>query len=673
MWGKGVKYNAPAQPALEWKKYVTHLVKQQRRAGSLTFDFVSEDNSCVHPNRKRKLSQHNPSLPHKNPCRHTIGEMDSSTELVPDWRRTTAVLEEMAFDRSSITEASLPFQVQDPLVYDIDAKTNQGIVATGKHRKCNIRWQNKRSEHRILFWHYPSWRLMGQLDLTFAPSEVLCQIVGIQSIQMPYQQEKVRLFAVAVGQPPRPQDELNSHVGLWRAVFVYRLFDDGSTQCLGHLQANGSYISRDVFFFSDSSWGKSDCGEWESDEQTDCVKDWMKITAPEYTDYDPNYTVFMFAFGPMYPDINGCGQLIRFDLRPSPGIVDPSIAPVAQNLATGRFEYIGRRMWGEPICTWPGKPAELILAVWLGSKVSCMMHFRDPPHMNHLICTGSYTRDELCIYDWRFGVIVGTLPWLSPHSLIQEEDLSPGEFTSLPHEPWRDVRPWGLESTMVLPSLLSEEKLQKSQLSQRGFRLIAVAYNGVDKLEIKIWDTSYLLDIMWNAGMQEEDDDYDTAQMMDYTDRFHWWKRGSRKLQQVALHMIEAEEAEELFDAGVTNTTTPAIVQNDLPFSPPKAVQPLILTHKFDTVDPLNANMPIKFAAYNLLHTSLILLTEDGKLTALDIETGRVTGTVDNVAETALDKIKSTGRVQAIDVNVLRGREVVITSREGVLRSVNLS
>ncbi|KAF7730952.1 hypothetical protein EC973_000998 [Apophysomyces ossiformis] len=625
------------------------------------FDFVPEVNYSARSSLKRKLSQYQSSLLQRHPVRLANGQIGSSTDSFPDWRTTTAVMEEMVFDRSSLLETSLPFQIHDPLVYDIDATTNQGVVATGKHRKCNVQWQGKRSDHRILFWRYPSWQPMGQLDLTFVPSEVLCQIIAIQSIRMPQQKEKVRLFAVAVGQPLAPYNG-DINVDLWRAVFVYRLFDDGSTSCLGHLQTNGSFISQDVFFFSDASWGRSNDDKPGTNNETGHVKEWLRVTCPEFADFESDYTVFMFAFGPMYQDINGYGQFARFDLRSYPGTVDPSISPVIQNPA-GRYEYLNYKLWQQARLPNPGKPAELISVVRLGSKVSCMMHFRDPPHLNHLICVGSYTRDELYIYDWRFGIVSGIIPWLSPQVARQEEG-------SEPHQSWQSVRPWGLETAMVLPPLIPELELPTNHLAQRGFRLIAVAYDGCDKLATKVWDISYLLDNVWNPMDQEGEYD-DTRHEPDYTHRFRWWKRGSRKLQQLAIRMIQAEETEEFLDTNSSETVSQLSMLDKLPCSPPETAKCLILTHKYDTVDPRNGNMPMKLAAYNLLQTSLILLTEEGKLIVLDIETGRVIGRTENVAAMASPKTKSAMKVRAIDVNVLRGREIVITSREGVLRSVD--
>ena len=112
-------------------------------------------------------------------------------------------------------------------------------------------------------------------------------------------------------------------------------------------------------------------------------------------------------------------------------------------------------------------------------------------------------------------------------------------------------------------------------------------------------------------------------------------------------------------------TTTPMV---ELPYSPPKDKKSLILIHRFerDNTDDNNSIMPVKYTAYNVLRTSLFLLTEEGRITVMDIETGKMIGTVDNVAAVP-ELIGPQRQVRGIDVNVVGGNEIVVTSRQGLL------
>ncbi|KAI8380394.1 hypothetical protein BD560DRAFT_315418, partial [Blakeslea trispora] len=166
---------------------------------------------------------------------------------------------------------------------------------------------------------------------------------------------------------------------------------------------------------------------------------------------------------------------------------------------------------------------EMIACIRLGSDVSCMIHFKYPPYLNHLICTGSYQDDELSVYDWRFGVKVGSLPDDALEAII-------------------DVRPWGLESTLVLPpfwcsSVPTSE--YHDALADYGFRLIAVgdnrSDNNRDKLEIKVWDISYLLRVKWDP-LKDEPADILTEQLdAELTDKFSWWPRRTQELTRMGL------------------------------------------------------------------------------------------------------------------------------------------
>jgi hypothetical protein len=103
------------------------------------------------------------------------------------------------------------------------------------------------------------------------------------------------------------------------------------------------------------------------------------------------------------------------------------------------------------------------------------------------------------------------------------------------------------------------------------------------------------------------------------------------------------------------------------PYSPPPSKQVMLLTHSFDKehVTPDHINMPVKYTAYNVLCTSLFLLTEEGEVTVMDIETGSVIASVTNAASGSQELPQ---RIRGIDVNVIAGKEIVVTSREGLLR-----
>lgn len=553
-----------------------HLIKQENSTRNFSFEFVKEQPTT---SRKRKL---------------TDGQQDIH-KLIDDY-----IL--------NIT----PFWIQDPLVVDIDRITKTGIVATGKHRKNTL---ENRSEHKILFWEYPSWKLKRTFELNLNPPNLTCQIIGIQTIRMPTSDHKstqeVRFFSLAVGMGMgllHELEDIEDRVDIWKSLFVYRLFNDGSTQCVSHIEILDSFLGREIFLFSDTSWS--------DDDEDNKLTDWMQIVSPTDSVFDDRFTVFILAIGPIYDRITGCVQLAKFDLRGQNNILDPSIIPVYWNRTSNQLLSISNQMAYN-------NPTKIITSIKLGNDVSCMIHFKYPTYLNHLICTGSYQDDELSVYDWRFGIKVGSLPWKS----VQTE----GDTI--------DVRPWGLESTLVLPS---DDDLH---LSHRGFRLIAVGDNRSDntrdKLEIKVWDISYLLNVQWNPFMNNH-----TLKDLDFSSRFSWWSRRTSELEFYALNMLHQQQ------------------QEQLPYSPPKGFQSMLLSHTFDREDDHDEFIPVKYTAYNVLYTSLFLLTEDGKVTVMDIETGKITGTVENVAANALQQVRG------IDVNVIAGREVVVTSKEGLLRGI---
>ncbi|KAI8388523.1 uncharacterized protein BYT42DRAFT_238006 [Radiomyces spectabilis] len=792
VWGRHVQFAANPHSLIDWKRFVLHVEAQRKRARSINFSFVPDERSIenmkrLDTGRKRKLRERSPPSLSRNICRQRTSSttaLDSewpfpsnglssltsaSSITIPNengdpfsppstldrWMQSErvwlpTVRPEPVFDRTSIlmNSSELPFRIQDPLVVDIDRKTNVGIVATGKHRKETTHYMHThfRSEHKILFWEYPSWRLVREFDLSLAPPEMTCQIVGIQSIRVlcgdGQTTQKIRLFALAIGQPlghvHLDVEGAEDRVDHWQAVLIYRLFDDGTTQCLAHLRVEGHFIGREVFFFSDISWGQSNDGQWDPDDNVDAVRDWMEILTPSYANYDRRHTIFMLAIGSTTPRFSGCAQLAQFDIRGDPHVLDPSMAPLTWNRATHRFmthkDNLDQHL-REPLSLFN----KVIAVIPLGDKVSCMVHFRYPPHLNHLICTGSFQDEELSVFDWRFGVKVGTLPWTAPPELrslnnIQgpmvvgssdanenptltpaaptaasapapareavpavtdnptqasdeeqapvdlEMEMDDAEFgiddEDDDFEPIRDVRPWGFETTMVLPPTWSNSKLGPKELAKHGFRLIAVGDNRRNKLEIKVWDISYLLEMEWDPLKREDNEDSVDEEETDYTSQFGWWKRGTKRLKRVALRMIE-EHMEELSLVGwvpvshLRRRNSRAVeTETELPLSPPKGTRPMIFAHSFNSSlasDPLM--MPVKYAAYNVLYTSLFLLTDEGEVTVLDIETGKVIGTVDNVAASP-DPIGPQQQVRGIDVNVIAGREIVVTSREGLLRSV---
>lgn len=291
-----------------------------------------------------------------------------------------------------------------------------------------------------------------------------------------------------------------------------------------------------------------------------------------------------------------------------------------------------------------------------------------------------------------------------------DEDDDEDELEMNRHE----VRPWGLESTMVLPPYWDHRTPSNEELAHRGFRLIAVGDNRMNRLEIKVWDISFLLlqewdplhgnatettfdkdkdsdndDTMMDASMITKTNEWQNA--VEWTKLFPWWQRGTQKLRLLGLRMAHerAEFDERRHALSMVPFEIRRLLKQDAklqrlaarvpwPLSPPKNQQTMLLAHSFDKPTSTTRNpgsvMTVKYTAYNVLCTSLFLLTEDGKVTVMDIETGKVTGTIDNVAASATTTGRtdssSMGRVRGIDVNVVAGHEVVVTSREGLLRSV---
>ncbi|KAI9316658.1 hypothetical protein BX666DRAFT_182309 [Dichotomocladium elegans] len=283
-------------------------------------------------------------------------------------------------------------------------------------------------------------------------------------------------------------------------------------------------------------------------------------------------------------------------------------------------------------------------------------------------CRGSYVTDQLTVFDWRFGVKVGVLPWRTYRRDDDDDDIDHDEATlaaaqaldrAFPQPPSPQplmvqppdidedldlddddqsvVPPWGLEATMVLPPYWSDEPfpIDAEDYAQRGLRLIAVGDNRNDKLEIKVWDITYILRASWQPLVNEpEDPETETDQSW----MFFWWSRGTTRLKRLALKMLrEPEHVGDLHhlasaDRGnnsADNDSNGTIGNTMLPYSAPCDTEPMILVHAFDKSD--TEDMPVRYTAYNVLRTSLFLLTEEGKITVMDIETGRLTGSLENV------------------------------------------
>jgi hypothetical protein len=672
------------------------LVKQQKSTRHFSFEFVKEQ--LKKSSRKRKTIE-----------QEDVIDMEEQEDT-----------------------DSTPFWIQDPLVVDIDRMTKTGVVATGKHRKSAM-GLNARSEHKILFWEYPSWKLIRTFELNLTPPTFTCQIIGIQSIRMPTANgkgyQKARFFSLAVGTAfTNGLIELDNEdrVDIWKSLFIYRLFYDGSTQCVSHIKVTDIFLGREVFLFSDTSWAQSNDGDTNQtiNDQHD-LKEWMKIVSPAHSDYDPRFIVFLLGIGLIYEhnvSIAGCVQMARFDIRGQHNILDPSITPVIWDNLIHQLvplpkssAFVLRRnhhLLHHANTEFSfGIPTEMFTSIRLGSNVSCMIHFKYPPHLNHLICTGSNQDDELSVYDWRFGIKVGSLPWktiddLSNHHHQHHQTAARDFHIRLDNEALEqghdqndedaadasvDVRPWGLESTLVLPPYWSrsDKNQQYHDLSNHGFRLIAVGDNRSDntrdKLEIKVWDISYLLSVKWDPLANDNDDvsyleqDIPENLFTELSDRFSWWPRRTKGLSKLALNMVLQPPLRNFRQMSTSTLGLQHhvhIQQNErkkldryhiqLPYSPPTGFQSMLLSHTFDKDEQEDQTLiPVKYTAYNVLYTSLFLLTEDGKITVMDIETGQITGTVENVASR-----DQSHQVRGIDVNVIGGREVVVTSKEGLLRGI---
>lgn len=665
-WSQHIPCNSQQLPLIDWKDFMLHITRQNITAAkSFSFEMVPDEEeyhqylSLQHLQagrlpQKRKLMAGD-EYPRPS-CSTPAYVKNAYRKLPPSLSsplNTTTSSSSSSSSSSSVypdMDYPPPFRIQDPLVVDVDRETKQGIVATGKHRRIG----QDRAEHKFLFWEYPSWRLIREFDLHFGPLDTSCQITGIQTVRMAH--ETVRLFSLAVGQPllspEMTEDDSDDRVDIWRTILIYRLYDNGTTQCLAHLALDGQLLGRDVFFFSETSWGRPE----------EPVIDWIHMTTMGYShqhpassnDYDPAYTVFMLVMGPDFPSISGCGRLIRFDIRGDRHIIDPATEPVIWEPSVRLFRPLYPRYMIQRIhAPCPPSSAVVLTRINMGHKVSCMIFFRHPPALNHLICTGSYDTNELTLYDWRFGVKVGILQWNSRNNNNNSTATTPAATMDDEDED-EMVQPWGFESTIVLPPYWSSHEQHpctSTDFVERGLRLIAVGDNRNDRLEVKVWDIAYLMETIWQPLQQQHDDEDNDEIMEDYTHVFPWWKLGTPQLKRLGLKSIRNDNS-------------------NLPYTPQKGSS-IILEHTFERdeqVDDEN-DMPIKFIAYNVLRTSLFLLTEEGKIMVMDIETGRIMGSKENVAAIP-GMIGPQRQVRGIDVNVVGGREIVVTSRQGLLRGI---
>jgi hypothetical protein len=466
---------------------------------------------------------------------------------------------------------------------DIDRENHTGVVAVAKYHD---------NTHKVLFLRYPGYDVIREFKLNYQPSHWSCQITGMQSVML--NGSRVRLFSITIGYPldqedpiqPEEEDD-DEKINVWRTILIYRLYDDGTTVCLANIPLHDRFVGREVYFFT----------------KMDQIKNWLKVISSDaLSRYDPDHSVFLVAFGPTLPLYAGQVKIIMFDIRPQQHTIDPTLSSVGWDETHG-FCYMDPSL---ETAAARNDADHIIGTIRLGAQVSCMIHFRYPPQLKHLICTGNFNTSELSIYDWRFGMRVGVIPW-----------------NNEPTEPWdrvNDVQPWGFESTMVLP--LNHTNLSMSEIAMYGLRLVAVGDRD-QQFEIKVWDISKLLHVVWDpfennnkrGKMEKEEEDLSFL--------YDWWERGTKRLKQVALQ-----------------------TKHHLPFT----ILPneVLKVHKLDAV--------VKYTAYNILDTLLYLLAEDGKLTLMDIETGTVLG--------------SAHAGVGVDVNVLGDCEVVITRHKGLLKTV---
>lgn len=453
------------------------------------------------------------------------------------------------------------YKIEQPIMADIDPVTNTGIVAVSK--------SGFPSRHKILFYSYPSYKLLRKLHLQFTVDPELawsCQIVGMQTLQI--NNEKVRLLAISLNQPRETTAEDDSdeegeeqqRQTFWNNIVIYRLYDDGSTTCLGITSA---------YLFGRGSWFFSEMNEQQ--------RQWLNIVSPD-KDYSSNTKAFLMIFGLGPHHFEGLVQVVSFDIKANDILSDPSqivyewdgvdfsvssqnkMSALASADANGNMTF----------------STHMVTMSFLEARVSCMVHLGHINELNHLIFTGNYHGEDLSVYDWRFGIKVGVL-----------SGRKEGRTNSAHY--------WGLESAFAVtpPSVYDNTRY--------GPRLIAVG-DCRDKFEIRVLDIAPLVKVKWNPLDNTPvavDDEHSTplGAFMMYE---AWWDRKTTTLNQLAIDVYNGD-VEKL----------PYTISSD------------------DTVKIVHSlEAQVKYVAYINLHTWLCLLREDGILSIMDIESGEILATV---------------------------------------------
>lgn len=592
----------------------------------MRFEFVADDRKCEEgQGLKKRLQMWNGSRVgwwEQDQTNSTTGpamNMEASFGSTSPAIFVPANYQDPAFASENYSPADPPYKVQDPLVSDIDRLTGTGILATGKHR---ISRKNARSEHRLLFWSYPSWTLIHTFDFNL-PVDAYCQITGIQTVRVG--DENCTIFTVAIGIPllsgDDDEEDQTDRVDLWKEVRIYRLHGDGFVQQLGSYQVMGTFLGREMFVFPQDN-------------------DTITWSRPQGVSGEaPNPAIMVLLVGARLPLLVGSVVLLGVELRPRGA--DAAGSDVASNVMNNNNDDIANAA---------PTPTVLLKRIF-GTKISCMHHLRYPAQLNHLIFTGSYGSENLTLWDWRTGSKAGVFPGrvvtAADGSLsaapIGQEELQDDDDDD---EESDQLFPWGLETTMVLPPLQPDgDSSAATSPVGRGFRLIAVGDNRKDRLEIRVWDINNLLTV--------------TSQPL---------------------------STSSLSASMPLNPTNTLVTAADLPYSPPANSNPMILFHSFHKATPstdsqqppqpsqaispytvnLPAAVPIKYTAYNVLSSYLFMLTDRGEMTVVDVETGKIVGVRTNLA----DELPGGDKVRGLDVNVVGGREVVVTARQGVMRGL---
>lgn len=236
--------------------------------------------------------------------------------------------------------------------------------------------------------------------------------------------------------------------------------------------------------------------------------------------------------------------------------------------------------------------AEHICAIPLGAQVSCLIHFRDYPQLSHLVCTGNFEANEMSIYDWRFGVKVGAIACNDPH-------------------------PWGFETLWTVPPPTCMK-----EWSMYGLRLVAVR-DQENSFEVRWFDISGLLKVQWDPfRKEEEEEEYgrEKEKEIDMPYVYSWWNHPKTdKLRRTVLDHVMPYTVHNLSHIG------------------------MLCVDKLDT--------SVEYMAYNILQTTLYLLTNNRKLLIVDIESGQIIKTLDVDASS--------------DINVL-GKDVVLVGERSL-------